>query len=263
LDAGGNVDASVCIKVSLLKDGSGEVGYSQIFSASCCEWWPDQSVVPRSFYVALDKVVGDFLDDWRKSGAAENLKRWSPGVMEPKLRSMTELEKIGSVYLGRCVVDCNGYDKRMAIGWAEEHLKDKCRQTLRTSPERVRIAYDKQSFDGSGSARTLSLEFRTFECVDMVMTFDKGEGFVAGDTDIMGGGATEALVEKLRRYVRAEMVRTGNISEADVDKIKFGRFTIDNYGVLITGTFRLDLSNDAICRPAWDGSKENKNKEKK
>jgi hypothetical protein len=237
MNSGGQVDVDIDLVVSLLKDGSGEEGYSRTFSVTCSTPWHDKSVVPPSFYDALAKVVNDFLGDWRISTAVATLVKWNNdaiGVKPPKMKEL-DYKPDGKVYCGRCVVLCNSYKMKMAEGWATKEIKQMFQQTLRIEPERVRIFFDKHEFDECDNS--LRLEFRAFERTEKVLTFDEnaGKGFVTGDIRRMGGGAREALAEELRLFVRDKL--KDRMVEGKFD-VEFDEFTTDEAEGLINIAFK-------------------------
>ena len=73
----GEAVASLCIQVAVKKPGDSATAYSRYFQATCKAPWQNQAEVPEAFYLALDQIVENFLDEWGASPAVSVLLSWN------------------------------------------------------------------------------------------------------------------------------------------------------------------------------------------
>ena len=229
-----NANLEVTIKVCR-KGNGGEVAYCKHFSATSHEEWLDSSLVPTSFYVALHRVIHDFLTDWGMGCALPKLEEWSRGKERPPALKRIDFTLRDGVYYGVCEVACNDYEGFRAKRWAIPRIGQACRDKLGVETERVRVVQDVERLDEHG--KLWRFEFRTFVRSRVVMSFDKGaaHGFVTGDLGLMGKTVETASAE-LRKFVKDEMdKRTGGAGEM----LRFDDVLHDSSFDLVTIRFRL------------------------
>ena len=229
-----NADLEVTVKVCR-KGNEGDVAYSRRFSATSSERWPDESLVPASFYAALHNVICDFLEDWGRGGALPKLEEWSRGKERPPALKRLDFTLRDGVYYGVCEVACNDFEGFRAKRWAIPRIGQACRDKLGIETERVRVVHDSERLDERG--KLWHFEFRTFARSRVVMSFDKkaGCGFVTGDLGLMGK-AVENASSELRNFVKDEMDRRTGFSG---EMLRFDDVLHDSTFDLVTIRFRL------------------------
>ena len=187
-----------------------EVAYDKRFSASRRGPWKDVSVVPESFYDALDEVVRGFLEDWGKGRSILSLKEWAripSGPVTPPLLKQPTIESClftneNRVCYGTCEVSCNDYDVPTADAYALSYIAQKCTQQCRhqfgIGPELVRVVYDAQKFE-NGHGRYVFHAFARSK--EPVLAYDpKGKcGSLTGDLALMGMTYQQAKDEMEKR----------------------------------------------------------------
>lgn len=225
------VESTVSIHLKVSRTDGSEECYSKVFNGTGKESWHDKSVVPSSFYRALESAINGFTADIGvdETAVASLLGWWrnaNPQILPPSLKTPIKWTCAmplpiakhtidnawtgnGEVWTGTCEVECNGYELSAATEWANAKIAAACRMKLgNIDPSRVRVVYDKDPDantlpDGS---KVLRFSFMTFARKDMVLSYDKtlNKGFVTGDLELMGVSSEQAD-SRLEEYVITAM----------------------------------------------------------
>ena len=190
-----------------------EVAYKKSFAASRRGQWKDGSVVPESFYAALNEIIRGFLEDFGEGRSILALKKWSrssdssqPGdggslLKQPTIESSLFTNE-NCVCYGTCEVACNDYDVPTTDAYALSYIAQQCRHQLDIAPERVRIVYDVKKFE-NGHGRYVFHAFARSK--EPVLAYDpKGKrGSMTGDLSLMGMTYQQAKEEMEKRIQEA------------------------------------------------------------
>ena len=193
-----------------------EVAYKKSFAASRRGQWKDGSVVPESFYAALNEIIRGFLEDFGEGRSILALKEWEktpvllppgPRLKQPTIESclFTNTNE-NRVCCGTCEVACNDYGVPAADAYALSYIAQQCAQQCRhqfgIGPERVRIVYDVKKFE-NGHGRYVFHAFARSK--EPVLAYDpKGKrGSMTGDLSLMGMTYQQAKEEMEKRIQEA------------------------------------------------------------
>ena len=240
------VEATVELKIEIVKPEGGEACLSETFEATKTAPWGDRKAVPEAFYRALESVIADFAAKWRGCGAVAKLRKWrgemAPKIVPPSLNAIEWMHS-GDAWIGMCEVLCNGYEGFEAKLWANVQIAAVCRMKLGgIEPERVRIVYDREDYDAD--VKRWAFRVRTFARTRIAFSFDKTtrHGVVTGDLELMKMNVGQAS-EELKRFVQDEMdSRVGKVSRETPKgqaELRFDDFVMDKAYNLVTIRFRL------------------------
>ncbi len=225
LEGSDEVESSVSVHVKVSHAIGSEECYSKAFNGTGKESWHDKSVVPSSFYRALESVINGFVADLGtdETAVARLLGWWrnaNPQILPPSFKAPIKWTKAldangdawagnGEVWTGTCEIERNGYELSAATEWANVKIAAACRMKLgNIDPARVRVvpveAPDEKTLPDD--SKVLRFSFITFARRDMVLSYDpmKNEGFVTGDLEMMGV-TSEQADSKLEAYVITAM----------------------------------------------------------
>lgn len=221
LEGSDEVESSISVHVKVSRADGSEKCYSKVFNVTKRQVWHNKSIVPSSFYQALESAINGFTADF---GAAETavarLLGWwrnaNPQISEPSFKApikwtiapdANDDACAGSdeVWMGTCEIERNDYELSSAMEWANVKIAAACRMKLgNIDPVRVRVVYVEDPDEKAlpDDSKVLRFSFRTFARKDMVLSYDPmlNKGFVIGDLEMMGV-TSEQADSKLEAYV--------------------------------------------------------------
>ncbi len=221
LEGSDEVESSISVHVKVSRADGSEKCYSKVFNGTKREVWHNKSIVPSSFYQALESAINGFTADFGadETAVARILGWWrnaNPQILAPSLKAPIKWTKVpdangdawagsGEVWTGTCEIERNGYELSAAMEWANVKIAAACRMKLgNIAPARVRVVYVEDPDEKAlpDDSKVLRFSFRTFARKDMVLSYDPmlNKGFVFGDLEMMGV-TSEQADSKLEAYV--------------------------------------------------------------
>lgn len=242
------VKSQATVRITLLDvSKNNAVCLENVYSGSSELEWDGDNIVPDSAYKCIQALAESFLKDLASNSTLiARLESSTPDaatIRKPSFEKMDVKPKNDSgVVRGECVLACNDWDEGRAANWLRGQLERRCENLLGVDASRLRVVYDKYSYDGA--AKKWMVSFSAFARSEMILNYDAVtmSGTCVADFGLMGKSPSKAA-DALKEYVMQEMDKRAGTQETGKESakavVRFGDFKTDQRYALTHCSFRL------------------------
>ena len=241
------VKSEVTMRFALEDVARNSVCHEKVYSGEAELPWDGGDLVPESFYKCIQNLAANFLKDIAGNrtliARLEGVSTDASKVRKPSMMKFEVKPKNATGFVcGSCVLACNDWDEGRAANWLRSQLEQRCENQLGVEASKVRLVYDKSSYDGE--KRVWSVDFTAFARDKMVLNYDAVtlSGMCIADFGLMGKSATDAA-DDLKKYVMQEMDKRAGVQqdgkESPKAQVRFDDFKTDQRYALTYCAFRL------------------------
>jgi len=242
------VKSQATVRITLLDvSKNNAVCMENVYSGSSELEWDGGELVPDSAYKCIQVLAESFLKDMAaNSTLIARLESSTPDAATIRKPSFEKLDvkprnETGFV-CGECVLACNDWDEGRAANWLRGQLERRCENQLGVDASRLRLVYDRCSYDAGRKAWSVS--FSAFARTAMILNYDAltMSGTCVADFELMGKTAEKAAYA-LKEYVMQEMDKRSGPQQTGKESakamVRFDDFKTDQRYALIHCSFRL------------------------
>lgn len=241
------VTSEATVKISIFDVVKNVTCHEKIYRGKASLPWDGGNLVPDSVYKSIQEVAASFLRDIAADrtliARLEGVSPDAEKVRKPSFKTFEVKPKNSDgVVRGECVLACNDWDEGRAANWLRAQLERRCENQLGVEASRVRLVYDKGSFNGEG--REWQVSFTAFARSEMVLNYDSVtlSGVCVADFGLMGISAEKAA-DKIKEYVMQEMDKRAAVQKSGREGpkalVRFDDFKTDQRNTLTYCSFRL------------------------